>query len=116
MKYHVVHRTSVRYAAMAGLARFNLRLKPADWPGQTLLAYWLDISPSPTEMVTFAGPYVANISRLVIAHPLIELVISSTFDIEIDPRPIAAGTAPNIAEVRARALTVDDLRSTAPAN
>jgi len=61
MKYHVKHLTKVSYQAMARLARFNLRLKPAEWPGQTLMNYVLEVTPTPSTIATLPSPYVGNI-------------------------------------------------------
>lgn len=116
MKYHVKHLTKVSYQAMARLARFNLRLKPAEWPGQTLMNYVLEVTPTPSTIATLPSPYVGNISRLVITRPLVELIISSSFDIDITPRGLDSDGAPTIQMVRERSLRIDNLRATAPAN
>ncbi|MGD9811043.1 MAG: transglutaminase N-terminal domain-containing protein, partial [Sphingobium sp.] len=34
MIFDVRHITEIHYAALIRLARFNLRLRPAPWPGQ----------------------------------------------------------------------------------
>ena len=115
LKYRVSHRTSVTYAALVRLARFNLRLKPAEWPGQVLGRYALIVTPTPASMTTLEGPYVVNVSRLDMARPLKELVIVSDFDIDITPPLIDMAAAPDIAAVRRAALKVPDLHKTAPA-
>ena len=48
MIYHVLHRTILRYANPVRLARFNLRLRPAPWPGQWTSDYALEVDPLPS--------------------------------------------------------------------
>jgi hypothetical protein len=50
MHYKVRHITTVDYAGAVRLARFNLRLKPAPWPGQVLEDFRLSIDPVPWSM------------------------------------------------------------------
>ncbi|HEY0270531.1 MAG TPA: transglutaminase family protein [Sphingomonas sp.] len=117
MNYLVRHRTVVRYDAPARLARFNLRLRPAAWPGQTVSDYALTVEPAPSSIEERPGLSPVNVSRLVIEAPLVELVIESHFRVSVDA--VAARPAdddPAIAEVARQALLVDDIGPAAPAN
>jgi transglutaminase-like putative cysteine protease len=117
MNYLVRHRTVVRYDAPARLARFNLRLRPADWPHQTVSDYRLDVKPVPISIEERPGASPVNVSRLVIGVPLVELAIESHFRVSVDA--IAARPSPDdptIAEVARAALLVEDIGPIAPAN
>jgi transglutaminase-like putative cysteine protease len=117
MNYLVRHRTVVRYAKPARLARFNVRLRPAAWPHQIVEDYTLEVKPTPSSIETRPGSSPVNVSRLVIGAPLAALEIESQFRVSVDA--IAARPAPDdpsIAEVCRQALLVDDIGPAAPAN
>ncbi len=117
MIYHVNHMTSVKYDAIVRLARFNLRLKPRDWQGQTLLDHALKITPRPLESIATSGPFLVNVARLTIAEPLVALKIESTFRVEIVALPTGFDAlAPRVADVQQQALVVRDLSETGPAS
>lgn len=106
MIYEVRHVTKVRYASIVRLARFNLRLKPADWPGQVLKSYALNVDPVPWSVQDESGPYIVNRSRLTLKEPLSRLTIESHFIVEVMP-PLASlenVVAPGVAAVRKLAL------------
>lgn len=114
VKYKVSHVTEVRYDAVVKLARFNLRLKPAGWSGQTLLDHHLEIAPEPKSIVSETGPFIVNVARLTLDKPTASLTVASEFTVLVD-RPAVAidGPAPCLAEVRAeaqqtRSLAADD--------
>ena len=117
MIYQVSHVTRVDYAGPVSLARFNVRLRPAPWPGQILHDYALTIDPRPWTVQDEAGPWVVNRTRLFIREPLIELAITSRFRVEVGPLPFdpAAAASPTVAEVRALALGHVDLSAMGPA-
>ena len=114
MKYRVTHSTHIKYHSIVRLAQFNLRLKPVDWSGQTLTDYTLSVTPKPASITTLDAPYVGNVSRLTIAEPLVELLITSRFEAMLMPAP-PLPAAPTIAEVRMLALNVHDMSKVAPA-
>lgn len=117
MIYHVSHRTTVEYAAPVQLARFNLRLKPAPWPGQTLLDYDLAIDPAPQAIEEQAGPFVVNRSRMALRQPLRRLTIDSRFRIDVAtdaPDPDQA-VSPTVGDVRGQVLADRDLSAMGPA-
>lgn len=117
MIYNVTHLTQVDYAGAVSLARFNVRLRPAPWPGQILHAHALDIVPRPWTVQDEAGPWVVNRSRLFIREPLTELAITSRMRVEVLPPAVDPATAasPSVAEVRALALGDVDLGAMGPA-
>lgn len=117
MIYRVRHLTTVKYDAVVQLARFNLRLRPIDWPGQTVSDYGMTVSPKPTTISAKRGAFPVNISHLVIENPLSELVIDSSFTVAMESESaLAYSGEPSIAEVRAQALTFNSLAPEAPAN
>lgn len=118
MIYNVRHLTTVRYAGLVRLARFNVRLKPAPWPGQVLRDYRLVIKPLPWTVQEEAGPFIVNRSRLTIKDPLKELSIESRFQVEVDAPSFTMEitVSPTVAHIRELALTRSDLSASGPAS
>lgn len=116
MIFDVRHITEIHYEAMIRLARFNLRLRPAAWPGQRMMDYRLIVEPEPSAIVTEEGPYIVNTSRMTLAEPIVRLRIESRFAMEIDPAPLPVGEAiPTVGALRAHALARRDLSPSGPA-
>jgi transglutaminase-like putative cysteine protease len=118
MIYDVRHVTTVRYTGMVRLARFNLRLKPAPWPGQVLQDYRLTVEPTPSSMQEEVGPYIVNRHRLTIREPLSKLTIESSFRVEVDPPSfaMAMSVGPTVQQVRDLALVWRDISAASPAS
>ena len=117
MNYSVTHVTEVKYDALVNLARFNLRLKPAEWEGQTLLGYSLDVSPKPKRIVDETGPFVVNSARLTLDKPTANLTVTSKFTVRVDRTlPGLDGQAPSLSEVRRQALEDRGLSARDPAS
>ena len=124
MIYEVSHRTTVSYATVVRLARFNLRLKPAAWPGQILRDYTMDVTPRPASVREEVGPYVVNRSRLTLKEPISTLTIESRFRVEVQEAPVILGGlfegkargGPSVRQIRNEALTGRDLSATCPAS
>jgi transglutaminase-like putative cysteine protease len=122
MLYDVRHLTTVTYASPVRLARFNVRLRPAPWPGQVLERFALTIDPVPWSVQDDYGPFVVNRSRLIIREPLSRLAIESRFRVEVSepslPEPLLIGamTGPSVAQVRDRAARSRDLSAMGPAS
>ena len=119
MKYRVHHRTTVRYADMVRLARFNLRLEPANYAPQRVSHYHLAVSPRPSQIEQRdRQQFPVKVARLVIESPLEKLVVDSRFEVEVtlQTAPVADDGDPAIFEVAQAALLVDDLGGWAPAN
>ncbi len=116
MNYRVRHVTEVKYDALVNLARFNLRLKPAEWPGQTLTGYRLHVSPAPKTIIDESGPFVANTARLTLDKPTANLTVTSEFSVKVDrPSPPPAMAAPALPEVRRQALADRGMSARDPA-
>lgn len=117
MNYTVRHVTEVKYDALVNLARFKLRLKPAAWPGQTLSAYRLDVSPTPKAIINESGPFVVNAARLTLDKPTASLTVTSEFSVMIDrAMPPLASHAPSLPDVRSQALEHRGLSARDPAS
>lgn len=117
MIYTVLHRTIVEYQTSVTLARFNVRLRPAAWPGQVLLEHSLKVDPLPWTIQHEFGPWVVNRSYLFIRDPLKRLSIESRFRMEVVPPSFDPSTAasPSVAETRSLALAQADLSALGPA-
>lgn len=114
MRYRVLHRTQLAYAAPIARAQFNLRLVPWPWPGQRLERHHLTCWPEPAERHDFLGPYCVNTSQIRFAEPLHTIEVVSEFTIELDAVPVA-GPGPRVRQVLEEALAVRDLSVSAPA-
>jgi len=116
MIYQVRHVTEIRYSSIIRQARFNLRLKPAVWPGQILTDYRLVIRPAPATIVEESGPFVVNNSRIVLKEPISQLSIESDFVIDNSGiAKVGANLGPTVDQVRSAALLLRDLSEYGPA-
>jgi transglutaminase-like putative cysteine protease len=106
MIYNVTHTTTLFYSNLVRLARFNLRLRPIDWPGQTVSDYRLDVSPAPADIRQKSSPWLANETRLTLRDPITRLSITSRFRARVQPPAFdrAQAPSPSIAQVRALAM------------
>ena len=131
MLYDIRHVTTLKYASPVRLARFNVRLRPAEWPGQVLDRFSLTIDPVPWSIQDETGPFIVNRSRLTIRQPLSRLRIESRFRVEVsEPSLIAAmyvgegaypcadpvKSGPTVAQLRERAARSRDLSAMGPAS
>lgn len=118
MRYRIRHTTSLRYDSVVRLARLNLRLKPADWPGQRLENFTLTLDPAATEIEEDEGPWLVHRHRLMLREALSRLTIESRFEIDVaDPGLALDETiAPSVASIRAAALALPDLSAMGPAS
>ena len=115
MRFEVRHVTEVRYASIVQLARFNLRLRPARWPGQDVFDYRLVVEPHPATWVNEIGPYVVNTTRLSIDVPISQLRIESHFLVDKQTvAPPESQSAPSVGDLRAAALGSRDLSEYSP--
>lgn len=116
MIFDIRHITEIRYEAPIRLARFNLRLRPAAWPGQQLSDYQLTVQPSPSSIVTEEGPYIVNSSRLTLNEPIRTLRIESRFAMDVTPAPLPAlEETPRIRDLRQSCLTSRNISKFGPA-
>jgi transglutaminase-like putative cysteine protease len=117
MIYHVRHRTVIRYAAPVRLARFNLRLKPAPWPGQWTADHVLEVDPLPTRIESRPGGWPVHVARLVIESPIRQLTIESRFRVGVQRGAIVPqADDPAIGVVAQAALVNRDMGPAAPAH
>ena len=118
MIYRVRHNNTIQYSGFVHLAQFNVRLRPAPWPGQTVTDYQRFVDPLPWTVQEGEGAYVVNEARLTLRDPIIQLAIESSFTVEVTPPPVdyASAPSPTIAELRALALARPDLTPTSPAS
>ncbi len=116
MIYQIRHISAIDYSAPVSFARFNLRLRPAEWPTQRVLSYTQDITPRPSTISEEQGPYVVNTSRLVIPGTTSALRIETRFDVEVLGPPVDPEQmpAPTIAEIRDAALAQCELSPASP--
>ncbi|WDF73829.1 transglutaminase family protein [Novosphingobium sp. KACC 22771] len=118
MRYRIHHTTSLRYDGVVRLARLNLRLKPAAWPGQKMAQFALKLDPPPAEIEEADGPWIVHRHRVILREALSKLSIESRFEIEVDAPPLSPddAEAPDIASIRAAALALPDLSAMGPAS
>ena len=116
MRYAVRHVTTIDYASPVQLARFNLRLVPSIWPGQTASDIRLTITPPPHQRLDTIGPYIVETTRITIDVPISQLVIESRFVVDVEPvAPLFVGSDSSVVQVRSDALTVTDVSAMGPA-
>ena len=118
MIYEIRHLTRLRYDGLVRLARLNLRLRPAPWPGQVLHDFALIIDPRPAIVEEDAGPWIVHRHRLTMRDPLAKLAIESRLRVEVAAPSFALDMAvgPTVTEVRAAALAHRDLSAMSPAS
>ncbi|EIZ79754.1 transglutaminase [Novosphingobium sp. Rr 2-17] len=118
MRYAISHVTTVKYASPVRLAQFNVRLRPADWPGQTVRDFSLAIDPQPPRLTEGEGGYYVNETRFILKDPIDQLRVESRFTVECEPLPffIDDASGPRLAELRELAMKKPDLSALAPAN
>ena len=118
MRYSVTHMTRLEYAAPVRLAQFNVRLRPAAWPGQTVSDYALSVDPQPARVFEADGGYHVNEARFSLHKPISQLQIESRFTVEREDLPFFMGEAdgPGLTDLRELAMRTPDLSALAPAS
>jgi transglutaminase-like putative cysteine protease len=118
MRYSVRHTTTLKYAAAVSMAQFNVRLRPAEWNGQTVSDYRLTLDPNPAQVFTGPGGYHVNEARFALREPTRRVQVESRFTVEVEPLPffVEDAAGPGLAELRERAMKKPDLSSLAPAS
>lgn len=116
MRYSVSHLTTLKYAAPVQLAQFNIRLRPAAWPGQVVSDYRLTVDPQPAQVVDGEGGYYINEARFALRKPIAQLRIESRFIVEREPLPffVTGSSGPGLADLRERAMKKPDLSARGP--
>lgn len=116
--YRVRHLSELCYAQGVAEARFNLRLRPATWPGQRVLDWRLKIDPLPSRIEETDGPYLTRTTELAIGEGFSRLVVSSSFVVEVTATTQAAlDLTEDLAldELRRQALACREIGARAPA-
>ncbi|AXB77463.1 transglutaminase family protein [Novosphingobium sp. P6W] len=118
MRYSVNHITTIKYAQAVRMAQFNLRLRPADWAGQSVSDYTLEVDPQPGQVIEGSGGYHVNEARFALREPTRQLTIESRFTVEVEALPffVRDAAGPGLAELRERAMKKPDLSDLAPAS
>ncbi|CCA91665.1 MULTISPECIES: transglutaminase family protein [unclassified Novosphingobium] len=118
MRYSVSHITTLDYAAPVSLAQFNVRLRPAAWPGQAVGDFTLSVDPQPAQIVDSDGGYYINESRFTLRQPIRHLQIESRFTVEKESLPffVTGAPGPDLAEIRETAMKLPDLSPLGPAS
>lgn len=115
MRYRVDHLTRVKYRSPVRQARFNLRLAPVAWPGQTTSGFSLTVEPRPTQREERDGAYPFHLTRVEIDQPIETLEIRARFEASVDEAMLDLGMPdPSIAEVARVARAERSLAPTAP--
>ncbi|MCJ2185561.1 transglutaminase family protein [Novosphingobium beihaiensis] len=118
MRYAVTHKTRLEYATPVRLAKFNVRLRPAQWQGQRVSGYALTVDPQPAQVHENDGGYYVNEAHFSLREPITRLQIESRFTVEREPLPffISEASGPGLADLRERAMKTPDLSALAPAS
>jgi Transglutaminase-like enzymes, putative cysteine proteases len=118
MRYAVTHRTRLEYSQPVRLAQFNLRLRPAAWPGQVVTDYALTVKPAPHRITERSGGYHVNETRFSLRESTTRLQIDSSFVAEREALPffVFDSPGPALSELRERAMKLPDLSALAPAS
>ena len=118
MRYSVSHITTLDYALPIRLAQFNVRLRPASWPGQTVKDYTLTIDPQPAHVIEAEGGYHVNEAHFALREPTSRLRIESRFTVDKEDMPffVAGAAGPGLSELREHAMKRPDLSALAPAS
>lgn len=117
MRYAIRHTTRFAYDFPVRFARCNVRLRPIDWDGQTLLSHALAIDPVAAQHPGRDGGYRANATRIVVERPATALTIESRAEIVVERiAPAAAPNDPSVAEAARLAREARDIDAMAPAN
>jgi transglutaminase-like putative cysteine protease len=118
MRYAVSHMTRMEYAAPVRLARFAVRLRPADWPGQTVSGYRLGVDPEPGQIAEDKGGYWLNEARFTVREPITRLQVESRFTVEVEELPffLADAGGPSLTDLRELAMHKPDLGPLSPAS
>jgi transglutaminase-like putative cysteine protease len=116
-RYAITHETTLEYAVPVRLAKFALRLRPADWPGHTVSDFALDFDPVPARLSEGPGAYHVCETRFSLPEPVQRLKIASRFTVMREPlsAEVLEARGPALCEVRARALALPDLSALGPA-
>jgi transglutaminase-like putative cysteine protease len=84
MRYAIRHETRFVYEAPMHFARCNVRLRPISWPGQSVRHCELSALPVGHFTAVRSDPFLVNLDRLVVDHPVSDLTIVSEAIVVVD--------------------------------
>lgn len=109
------HSTRFTYEKAVSFARCNLRLRPIDWVGQTLIDHRLKVLPGGMLSQAPQRSSLAHTTRLVIPGATGRLEIVSEAEVEVHRQPqFPAFGDPDVAKVAEMARTSLDVSDTSP--
>jgi transglutaminase-like putative cysteine protease len=115
--FAVRHLTCFTYEKPVHFSRSNLRLKPIDWPGQTLVSHRIVVNPDGRLTPAPLRSALVNLTRLVIPGATNSLEIISEALVEVDRTPQLSWLGePTIADVGHWARESADVSDLSPAN
>lgn len=115
--FAVRHLTCFTYEKPVHFSRSNLRLKPIDWPGQTLVSHRIVVNPDGRLVPAPLHSALVNLTRLVIPGATNSLQIISEALVEVDRTPQLSWLGePTIADVGHWARESTDVSDLSPAN
>jgi transglutaminase-like putative cysteine protease len=115
--YTIHHVTHFTYERPVSFARCNLRLKPIDWAGQTLLTHEISVIPDGRLTDANSRSTLLNITRLLLSKATRSLDIVSHSRVSVDRAvPVPSLADPSVAQVSAFARQSHDTADSAPAN
>lgn len=115
--FAVRHLTCFNYEKPVQFSRSNLRLKPIDWPGQTLVRHSIVVNPDGELTPAPLHSTLVNLTRLVVPGATIGLEIISEALVEVDRVPqLSWPNEPTIAQVGQWVRESADVSDLSPAN
>ena len=117
MIYTLRHLTTYRYAKTVRFARCNLRLRPRDGEGQSVLESGLTVTPAPRSRVAREDFFGLETLAVIIDQPHKEFCVEATSRIRVErPALPEPESGPSWESVRAAALERPALDPDAPAH
>ena len=117
MIYTLRHLTTYRYAKTVRFARCNLRLRPRDGEGQSVLESGLTVTPTPRSRVAREDFFGLETLALIIDQPHKEFAVEATSRVRVERPPLPEPeSGPSWESVRAQALDRPALDPDAPAH
>lgn len=115
--YTIRHATHFVYERPVSFARCNLRLRPVDWGGQTLLAHHIEVAPEARLTSANSRSTLLNVTRLLLAKATTTIDIISQSRVRVDRHvPSIAADDPTIDMVARLARQSCTTGDSAPAN
>ena len=115
--FSVRHLTCFTYEKPVNFSRSNLRLKPINWPGQTLVSHRIIANPDGQLTPAPLHSVLVNLTRLVIPGATTSLEIISEAQVDVDREPqLSWLDEPTVSAVAAWARETTDISDLSPAN